>query len=88
MERIELGLLMAEPPVSADQGVDTGLAVAVRGRCRRRQTALLAASGTAPGRLLAAELESGEKRIPLGINAGGVALPLRIKRVQLRAILG
>src|SRR5450631_2135964 len=26
--------------------------------------------------------------MPLGINAGGVALPLRIKRVELRAIFG
>ena len=44
--------------------------------------------GTAPGRLLATQLKSGKKSVPLGIDAGGVALPLGIKRIELRAIFG
>ena len=38
------------------------------------------------GRLLAAELKAGEEGMPLGIDAGGVALPLLIQRIKLRAI--
>ncbi len=77
---------MAEPAIGAHQRVNAGLAKAVCGRFDRGGRAP-GRFGAAPGRLLATELEPGEKRVPLGVDAGGVALPLRVERVQLGAVL-
>ena len=60
IERIELRLLVAEPPIGADQGIDARLAERsrlIRGRSSGRAWPLPAA----PGRLLAAQFESGEE---------------------------
>ena len=89
IERIDLGRLMTEPAIGADQRVDAGLVKTARGQFNREGRALdrtLGGFTAAPGRLLTTQLESGKKRMPLGINAGGRALPLLIKRLQLRAI--
>ena len=82
---------MTQPAVRADQRIDLRL-VPVRPHVQPgRRAARAGRLGYIPGalgRLLAAELESGEKGVPLGIHTGRIAFPLRIKSIELRAIFG
>ncbi len=78
---------MAQPAEGADQGVDAGLPETVAGSQRGGLGGFDRRYAAAPGRLLAAEFKPGEEGIPLGVDAGGVALPLDVKGIELGAVL-
>jgi hypothetical protein len=95
VERVELGDAVAEAAVGADQRVHPCLLDPVGLSGRGRNGAVRASvppnrqSGAGPLRwLLAAELEAGEEGVPLGIDAGGIGLPLLVKGFKLRTVVG
>ena len=89
IERIDLRGHVAEAAICAHQAhrrVTAWRSAPHSGLGRGAFDSRLGGFTRALGRLLAAEFKAGKEGVPLGIDAGGIALPLLIKRFELRAI--
>ncbi len=91
VERIDLGLLVAETAIGTDERIDLALLLPLitGGRCGRagdNGRSGFAIGGL--GELLAAQLKAGEKSAPLGIDTGGIPLPLGIKGIEFCPVIG